>query len=376
MNLQARLDRGYAEIQTSGSSSAAIPRVAGLDELRGLCILWVMWCHSTSLWNWLPSSFAGYGFHGVVLFFIISGYLITQILIKTEKQPGYFKKFYINRVMRIWPLMIVALAVSAIIDPSLIGRVVFNLLMINNFTYAYGIEPMVRTDVMWSLAIEEQFYLIWPMVVFILPRNWLAPFVALIVFAGFAMDSGLLPHGAGIVFKTTQGNMQYIAMGALIAFGRTGIKWLVGAWLAFFTFWLLKYGVQNGLDNFRWVWYGVTFILGWLVVYTVERRPILECRPIAYVGKICFGLYLIHFFISWGTLSLLGSGVWLPGCIYLTLSLVLSAFSFRYFEKPILDMRQSIIGSPSGSVVLLGGLGVMALICVISLVPILSLSKH
>ena len=132
-------------------------RIAGLDELRGLSILWVMICHGAVLWTWMPLVLNGYGFHGVVLFFIISGYLITRILLDSTAKEGYFTTFYINRLVRIWPLMLVALVVSALIWPSTARQAVFNLLMINNYAYAYGVEPMMRTDVMWSLAIEEQF---------------------------------------------------------------------------------------------------------------------------------------------------------------------------------------------------------------------------
>lgn len=376
MTLLARLENVPLVDQLTKRAPLALPRVAGLDELRGCCILWVMWCHSTSLWTWLPSEFAGYGYHGVLLFFMISGYLITQILLRTEKKDGYFRAFYINRIMRIWPLMLLALCVSAFIDPSLIQRGIYNLLMINNFTYAYGIEPMVRTDVMWSLAIEEQFYLVWPLVVFLLPRKLLAPFMALLVVIGLSVDAGLIPHGAGIVFKTTQGNMQYIAMGALIAFGRGGIKWALAAWGSFLIFYLARNGVAHGLENFRWVWYGISFALMCLVIYTIERKPLFQWSPIAYVGKICFGLYIIHFFISWSTLSVMGPGVWLPGTIYLLVSLALSVLSFSYYERPLLDLRRKIIASPKASTALLGGLAVIALLGVISMVPLLGLPKH
>ena len=61
---------------TAKALSLRDARIPGLDELRGLSILWVVWCHGTSLWTWMPSVFSGYGFHGVVLFFVISGFLI------------------------------------------------------------------------------------------------------------------------------------------------------------------------------------------------------------------------------------------------------------------------------------------------------------
>ncbi|KDD66083.1 hypothetical protein V466_26065 [Pseudomonas mandelii PD30] len=349
-------------------------RILGLDELRGISILWVMWCHGTALWSWMPSVFSGYGFHGVVLFFIISGYLITKILIDQQGQPKYFSSFYISRIFRIWPLMLLALVVSALLFPDKIGAGVYNLLMVNNYAYAKGVEPMVRTDVMWSLAIEEQFYLIWPAVAFLLGGGRaFAVCAAVIVFVGLGFDADLIPRGAGIIFKTTHGNMQYIAMGALIAFGRNGIKLLLAAWLAFFVFWLGAKGVVNGIEEFRWIWWGVSFVLALLVAYTVEKGPLVTSFPLAWVGKLCFGIYLIHFFISWSVLEIFGKGIVLPGVLYFVVSLVLSYLSFRYFEKPILDMRQSIIASEKKVALVFTLMGLMILVCVISLITVV---KH
>lgn len=346
-------------------------RIAGLDELRGLSILWVMLCHGTSIWTWMPSSFSGFGFHGVVLFFIISGYLITKILIDVKGEPYYFSGFYINRFFRIWPLMIVALVVSALLWPEKMGAGIFNLLMINNYAYAYGIEPMVRTDVMWSLAIEEQFYLIWPAFTFLLGRKTLALSASLIVFVGLSFDAGLIPGGGGIIFKTTHGNMQYIAMGALIAIGPSGIKWLLAAWGTFFISYLKINGFLSGLESFRWIWYGVSFLLAVIVSFTVYQKPVLTWPPLASVGKLCYGLYLIHFFISWATLEYFGAGVVWQGVFYLIVSFLLAFLSYRFFEKPVLGFRRHVMAFERLRVLLFAVLGLMILVCVVSLIPTL-----
>lgn len=361
------------------AKGAAIPavadkiRIAGLDELRGLSILWVMICHGAVLWTWMPLALNGYGFHGVVLFFIISGYLITRILLNSSAKEGYFSTFYINRLVRIWPLMLVALAVSALLWPSTARQAVFNLLMVNNYAYAYGVEPMMRTDVMWSLAIEEQFYLLWPACVFLLAGLWRGralPFAtAAIVVAGLCFDAGLLPGGDGIIFKTTHGNMQYIAIGALIAM-EGGLRWMLGAWAAFVLAWLASHGVSD-IGGFRYIWWGVTFALGLLVWATIHVRPLLRFAPLAYIGKLCYGIYIIHFFISWAVFEHFRNGVAWQGSLYLGLSLGLAALSFHFFELPLLGMRGRIIASPKARAALFAGAALVVLVSAVSMIPLL-----
>lgn len=358
---------------TAQSKPTINNRISGLDELRGLSILWVMWCHGTSLWKWMPSSFSGYGFHGVVLFFVISGFLITKILINRFDEPNYLGEFYINRLFRIWPLMLLALLVSAICWPENAKMVIFNLLMVNNYAYAFGIEPLVRTDVMWSLAVEEQFYLIWPLVVFFCGRLSL-PFVAAgIIILGLCFDSALIPAGRGIIFKTTHGNMQYIAMGCLIATGSQSFKLFLGSWAAFFGTYLITKGFDSGLSSFRWIWYGISFLIGLLVYVTVYWRPLIASRPLAEIGKLCYGLYIIHFFISWLMLEHFGSGNLWQGIIYFAISLILAVASFHILEFPILQSRSKIIGSPKARLFLFTCIVISALICIISMIPVL---KH
>ena len=313
--------------------------VPGLDELRGLSIIWVLICHGTGLTTWMPNAFAGYGLHGVILFFLISGYLITRILIESKDRPDYFSRFYINRLFRIWPLMLLALAVSVAIWPSHARPVLYNLLLVNNYAYAMELDLPVRTDVMWSLAIEQQFYLFWPVVVWLLTRKVLLWTTSAIVLTGLGIDAGLLPGGGvKIIHVTTQGAMQYIAMGVLIAFGREGFTYLLGAWGAFLLWWL----VQAGLDatqEFRWIRYGLTAGLVLLVYQTIHGRALILSRPLALAGERCYGLYLIHFFVATLAFKTIGKDPWMAATTYVGLSFLLAAISFRCFELPVQRLR-------------------------------------
>jgi peptidoglycan/LPS O-acetylase OafA/YrhL len=352
--------RGHGQHAASTSAGTEVGmgsrnRVRGLDELRGLSILWVMVGHGTVLWTWMPQAFAGSGFHGVVLFFIISGYLITRILMDHRGDPDYFGRFYANRFFRIWPLMVAVLVISAVIHPATAKYVVFNLLMVNNYAYAWDIEPMFRTDVMWSLAVEEQFYMLWPAVVALLAGRHLKLAAASLVLLGLLFDSGLLPGGPGVISKTTHGTLHYIAMGALIATGREGVRWILAAWAAFVALWLARKGV-HAIGDFRYVWHGVSLVLALIVHGTVHGRLALRNRFLAEAGKLCYGLYLIHFFITVATLEYAGRGVFWPGAVYLAVSFALAIFSFRYFEMPMMAWRPAFYTSGNPRTLLILGL--------------------
>lgn len=342
-------------------------QVAGLDELRGLSVLWVMLSHGTGLTTWMPAAFGGYGLHGVVLFFLVSGYLITRILLESKDRDDYFSRFYINRLFRIWPLMLLALLVSVLMWPSHVSSAVYNLLLVNNYAYAMGIEPPVRTDVMWSLAIEQQFYLFWPVAVWLLPQQALLRITSLLVLIGLGTDSGLLPHGGvKIVHVSTLGAMQYLGMGVLIAFGRSGLTYLLGTWGVFVIWWLCQAAAP--VSEFRWIWYGLTFALGLLVYQTIHRKPLLQSRWLAFTGERCYGLYLIHFFVSALAFTGVGKGVWTAMTTYFALSFLLAVISFEYFERPVRRLRVQFHDNARWRVSLFASLGLMMLVNVAYLV--------
>lgn len=353
--------------RTRVESTSLNTRIGGLDELRGLSILWVMLCHGSVLFTWLPSSLGGYGFHGVVLFFIISGYLITKILLQQVESGEPLAHFFIRRALRIWPLMLVALAIGAAMMPHYAGAIAFNLLLVNNYAMAFGIEPVFRTDVMWSLAIEEQFYLLWPFVIFGLRRRALPFALGGIILTGFCFDAGLLKSPWTLpIFKSTYGCMQYIALGAAVALGRKGLNAALAALGAFVLLFALKHG-SHALEQFRTIWWGITVALFALVYVTVHQRPLVHSAVLAFSGRLCYGLYIIHFFLSWLILSRLGPGLIVPGALYFAASFALALASFHLLEKPALSLRPVLEASPRLQVWLLAAVMTTAFVSLVSI---------
>jgi peptidoglycan/LPS O-acetylase OafA/YrhL len=154
--------------------------IASLDGLRGLAFLMIFFrhygltSHQTQLWLKISAYVCDGGWMGVDLFFVLSGFLITGILLDTRERPRYFTNFYARRALRIFPLYYTILAVLFVMTPWLHlqwhrghfaylfygGNIAYNL----NPSLSQ-VQPMVSLVHLWSLAVEEQFYLIWPLVV-------------------------------------------------------------------------------------------------------------------------------------------------------------------------------------------------------------------
>ena len=325
--------------------------------MRGIAILVVMVAHGAGLLNLWPEHVTSYGVQGVYLFFFVSGYLITRILFDASEKGEPLSTFFVRRFLRIWPLMLVALALSALLYPPTRDAIAYNLLLMNNYAMAGGMPPAAYTDVMWSLAIEEQFYLAWPFVVALLGRKYLPYAISIVVFVGFAFESGMIASAENFNIRhATHGAMQYIAFGCAIAIGARGmIAASVGAAAA-----LAVYLALNGLQNMRPVWFGVTLACLAATYLTVHVRPLIRFQPLAHIGRLCYGLYLIHFFVREFSSAFLPHGA--IGFVgYLAISYALALASLYLFEAPVLRTRTFFERSTKGR----AGLALLAILVVI-----------
>src|SRR5438445_5854386 len=157
---------------------AIFPRshIPALDGLRGWAILLVLLTHIAAPLRWSTPLLviSSYGWVGVDLFFVLSGFLITGILIDSKPHTGYLKSFYVRRILRIWPIYFLLLAVVFLVTPYL-GRAFefphsyyrweyYVFYLQNVWLKDFGPAPLQMT---WSLAVEERFYLLLPLVVLI-----------------------------------------------------------------------------------------------------------------------------------------------------------------------------------------------------------------
>jgi len=209
----------------------------GLDGVRGVAILMVMAIHfvgdskAQTFVQTLLTKAAGYGLFGVDLFFVLSGFLITGILLEAKNRPHYFRNFYARRTLRIFPLYYGVLAVLFLLLPAVTplsplleqAREQQGWLWTytTNFYVAYTESWRSLTYVthFWSLAIEEHFYLVWPLVVFALRRETLERVCVGVVAAGLALRIGLALAGVSEVSISalTPCRIDTLCVGALLA---------------------------------------------------------------------------------------------------------------------------------------------------------------
>jgi peptidoglycan/LPS O-acetylase OafA/YrhL len=171
---------------------------------------------------------------GVNIFFVLSGFLITGILIDTKSQPHFFKSFYVRRVLRIFPLYFGVLALSFVALPAF--HLVPRPSPSEQFWYwsylsnwgSVGGHAIRSLSHFWSLAVEEQFYLVWPFVIFVIPRRYLTRLCFACIAGSFLFRVGVFVWGfpTTYAYVLTPARAEDLAMGALAACFFRDALWL------------------------------------------------------------------------------------------------------------------------------------------------------
>ena len=185
------------------------------------------WIDYASLWGWA----------GVNLFFVLSGFLITSILLEARGKPHYFRNFYGRRVLRIWPVYVLLLVFVYLNAPWYIGPSVGDAIRTAPWlAYLFFVQNLIHVALppaigqTWSLAIEEQYYFVWAPLVRVLDRPWILTAVlacALVVCPWFRMH-----HPAGTLETHTMFHLDGIALGSLMALGLHTLALSRRVWVA------------------------------------------------------------------------------------------------------------------------------------------------
>ncbi|NLO91422.1 MAG: acyltransferase [Elusimicrobia bacterium] len=299
------------------------------------------------------------GWMGVSLFFVISGFLITGILLDTKDRPHYFRRFYIRRTLRIFPIYYLSLAAVLLLWPEQPhADIAYYFSYVQNYLLAanhWQVSAPVFIGHTWSLAVEEQFYLLWPALVLMLNRRTLAWTCAALFLASAALRliwSATNPETFA-PYMSLPTNMDALCSGALLS-----ILWRHNP--GFFTkhamhLLLAGLAVLGGTVaylhlNFLYHWQpaelatrvpllspvcSAMFVL--LIASAVGKAKyfaaFLRLPPLMYIGKISYGLYLYHFIIMQGTFG------FRHPFLYLAILLTVSMASWHFIETPLLKLK-------------------------------------
>ncbi len=368
--------------------------IKGLDGLRALAISWVMFGHVSSSLEWEPESaidkgltlLANMGWVGVQLFFVISGFLITKILLESKGASNQLKNFYIRRSLRIFPIYYLTLAFFFILLPLLNSSPEWMASPLEHQTWFWlymhnWIRPFLDDSGfghMWSLAIEEQYYLLWPLLVIALsPKRLMQVCLALIIsapmfrfwfFYEFPEVWGGIETGASAAYDFTVSRWDAIALGSLLALAikepqlyetlkkynlhaLAGILLIIGLQIVLLHHFV---SVSGGISLFNQTTAALGFFF--LVLFIVSKQTsyttkFFEFSLFKLVGKYSYAMYLFHLpiMIVWNNYWQFNiadyQGVKLPllvafnyACVF-SITFIFAAISWHAFEYPILKLK-------------------------------------
>ncbi len=377
-----------------GADSRA--QIPALDGLRALAILAVILYHTVNVTPRILFTDSGIdrvawliartGWIGVDLFFVLSGFLITGILLDTRQAPGYFRTFYSRRVLRIFPLYYASLIVLLYLLPHFASPVppgapspgqIWVWTYLSNVRAAvaghWNATPMF-TGHFWSLAVEEQFYLVWPLVVLLLPGPRLRTALLGLILGVAVLRVGLMAAGVNplAIYVLTPTRMDVLAIGAFVALAARepggllqfrrwspGVLALCAGGVAAIV--LLSGNTSHDSAPMQAIGYsllGIGFGAG--LVSTLGSRPdglvqrIVTHRWLRYVGRRSYALYVVHpavvFFLRpvglTDRLPLIGGSALFRqlgfSALALSAALVVAEVSWQLLEKRCLALKRYV----------------------------------
>jgi peptidoglycan/LPS O-acetylase OafA/YrhL len=329
-------------------------RIPGLDGLRALSIVIVLYAHSTGTLHAPLRSVAVFGDLGVRVFFVISGFLITTLLRAEYEKYGRISLtgFYIRRVYRIFPAFYVYLAVILVI--AALGWITVpaeDVVFAATYTMNFHAQRAWWLGHLWSLAVEEQFYLMWPLVLSLLkPQRALWFAIAAIVAAPVLRVSAwiLWPSIRPLTDQAFPFVFDALATGCVLALARERLESspIYVQWLDSPAFWLLPLACIAALAVPRT---GFNLALGVTIgnlgiamaIHRCVRHPtfpvgrVLESRPFVFVGALSYSLYLWQQpFVNRHGDSIINS---FP--VHIACAFGLAMLSYYFVEQPMLALR-------------------------------------
>lgn len=342
-----------------------------LDGLRGLAAFSVLIFHFF-LDTRVTSNMKGIEFirqlteilqHGVTLFFVISGFVITRILINNKRDSNYFLSFYKRRALRIFPLYYLYLIIHFYVYPYLLGigpNLDFNMQLpvyfyIHNLDWLTGLRSIAPGH-FWSLAVEEHFYFIWPLIIFIIPNQRLKIVTIFLILLSIPLKAFFLKEGIDINYNTFS-RYDSILVGCFLSvlekmnnysFPKLKLKTFFSLCVFIFIFGVIVYTYQDKIFFIKSIF--KHFILSsffGLIIYVLIQtsssdnllNSFLRSNAMQYFGRISYGLYVWHMLAISICYEIGIQSFMLNFLITNVITLFLAHISYHYYELIFLKFK-------------------------------------
>jgi peptidoglycan/LPS O-acetylase OafA/YrhL len=351
-----------------------------LDGLRAIAVLLVLYNHAPQLLGRNGDTDSGFwagskgAWLGVDLFFVLSGFLITTILLHGKDKPNAFRRFWLRRALRIFPLAYLYLVVLALLgifvqgfahlwDPEAHAWAATYLI---NFHIAACGWTTAAIGLLWSLAVEEHFYLVWPVCVLRCQRRTIAAVLAFTLVSAPLLRSWLLPSMGPVgIYVSTFCRCDTLAFGSVLA-------------LAWNSTWR-----ERVCRLAAWLWLPATVYIGWVILAPISAvdaatprwfhiaghtgvatafaiwcaaalapgfvaSRVLGSATLGYVGRISYGLYVWHVLtaeLSRSAMSLAGIGESMSArvAVWLCVLFAVATLCYRWYEAPLLRLKDRAV---------------------------------
>jgi peptidoglycan/LPS O-acetylase OafA/YrhL len=335
-------------------------KIPQLDAVRGIAVLLVVVHNTDSFPSLHLAAISAYGWMGVDLFFVLSGFLITGILLDTKQSDGYFKNFYARRCLRIWPLYYSLLIFMFVIVPHLLpadGHAIFERsspwwaypFFLQNFFVVIPTQAAGPLGVTWSLAIEEQFYLVWPLFVRHFSSIQIKRIAVGVILLSPPARFYLALHHVNI-YSNLFCRLDGLMAGALLAVlvrseGFVPLEHVKLAWVSL----LLAASVAIAAEDreARWLtfsmasWGSVSLIYVSLYSQWKWIQALFKNRFLSYTGIVSYGLYLLHkIAFDFTKATHINRYPVFSMSVTIAFSYLLAAVSWRFLETPFLRLKR------------------------------------
>lgn len=352
----------------SGEQKTKLSYYKELDGVRAIAILMVMFFHFFSDFETDGSIFqflkqwAMKGETGVTLFFVLSGFLITRILLSSRESENYFYNFFVRRSLRIFPLYYLFLVIYYL-TPLFFGGVIpeFGLqiyywIYLQDFSTTFGWKSEGPGQ-FWSLAVEEHFYLIWPFLIYYLRERAIIFWIGVIIVTSFVLRI-YMSQRYPLIHHFTFTRMDDLAIGAILALleyngfvKRKNSIYFLLLLIPVNMVWVLNRFVGPSIvDSIGFLQTSISFcsLIGFVICLQEGNwlKKFLSQTPLIYTGKVSYGLYVFHPFCFKLFEIFLNTKFWVVNLIgSLIFTYIIATLSYYYFEAYFLKLKERYSGN-------------------------------